>query len=271
MATKVLNLFQYSSYLDWMIAITEKNQDQRGYHKAMSAAAGCQPSFLSQVFRSKTHLTPDQAAGLSDFWAFSADETEYFLSLVHYERSGSKKYRHILKQKLDSLKQSNALVSKRLQHQGTIELELQTRYYSDWYWAVIHIMTSVPKFQDPARIAAALGLDLDHVVKVLKELRTMNLVQQDGHKWRIGINQLHLDRSSPFNIMNQKNFRQFAQNSLSRDKPDDLHFCAVYGLSVKSYQTIREMLLNFMSAANREVLDSKEEQAACLALDFISL
>lgn len=254
-----------------MTAIAEKNQDHRGYHKAMSAAADCQPSFLSQVFRSKTHLTPDQAAGLCDFWAFTTDETEYFLSLVHYERSGSKKYRHLLKEKLDSLRQANALVSKRLQHQGTIELELQTRYYSDWYWAVIHIMTSVPKFQDPSRIAAVLGLDFELVLKVLKELRTMSLVQQDGHRWTIGANELHLDRSSPFNVMNQKNFRQFVQNSLSRDKPDDLHFCAVYGLSVKSYQTIREMLLNFMSSANKEVLESKEEQAACLALDFISL
>lgn len=132
-------------------------------------------------------------------------------------------------------------------------------------------MTSVPKFQDPSRIATVLGLDLDLVLKVLKELRAMSLVQQDGHKWTIGTNQLHLERSSPFNVMNQKNFRQFAQNSLSRDKPDDLHFCAVYGLSVKSYQTIREMLLNFTSSANKEVLASKEEQAACLMLDFISL
>lgn len=271
MTLKPLNLFQYSSYLDWMQALVEKNRDHRGYHKAMSEAAGCQPSFLSQVFRSKTHLTPDQAAGLCDFWLFTSDETEYFISLVHFERSGSKKYRQILKQKLKALRQANSEVSKRVPHRGTLELELQAKYYADWPWAIIHIMTSVPKYQDPTTIAAILGIDLEYVLRILKELRSMNLVVQTGQKWTIGSNLLHLDRASPFNMINQKNFRQFSQNSLSRDKPDDLHFCAVYGLSEKAYKTIRETLLNSITSVNQAVLESKEEQAACLTLDLVSL
>lgn len=268
---KAVSVYQYLSYLDWMNIAVEQNQSHRGYHKAMSEAAGCQPSFLSQVFRSKTHLTPDQAAGLCEFWAFNGDETEYFISLVHFERSGSKTYRKILKQKLDSLRHANAEVSKRVEHHGTLELEHKARYYSDWHWAIIHIMTSVPKFQDPLRIAAALGLDAEHVIKILKDLRTMNLVQQNGSKWTIGDNLLHLDRSSPFNVINQRNFRQFAQNSLSRDRPDDLHYSAIYGLSTKAYQEIREMLLSLITSANRAVIASKEEQAACMTLDLISL
>lgn len=266
-----LNIFLYLSYLEWMKAIAEKNRGQRGYHKAMSTAAGCQPSFLSQVFRSKTHLTPDQAAGLSEFWAFTVDETEFFLSLVHFERSGSKVYRRLLKEKMEALRLANSQVGTRIQHRGTIQLELQARYYSDWYWAIIHIMTSVEKYQDPSRISGILGLDLEHVLRVLKELRTMNLVQQDGHRWTIGSNQLHLDRGSPFHVVNQKNFRHFIQNSLSREKEQDLHYCAAYGLSAKSYVTIREMLLNLISAANKEVLASKEEHAACITLDLVSL
>ncbi len=254
-----------------MKAVVEKNRGLRGYHKSMATAAGCQPSFLSQVYRSKTHLTPDQAAGLCDLWGFDAAETEYFLSLVHFDRSGSKKYRHFLKEKMESLRLAHSQVSKRVQHRGVVQIEMQSKYYSDWYWAIIHIMTSVEKYQDPTRLSQALGLELTQVLGVLKELRSMKLVQQEGPKWTIGSNQLHLDRSSPFHVMNQRNFRQFMQSQLSKERPDDLHFCAAYGLSSKTFLNIRSMLLDLISAANKEVLESKEEKVACMTLDLISI
>lgn len=271
LADNKLNIFHYSSYPEWLKAVGEQSRGRRGQHKAMAEAAGCQPSFLSQVFRGKTHLTPDQAAGLAEFWTFNEEETEYFLSLVHYERSGSKKYRRILKTKIDALRQANAQIGKRIQHRGNVKAEMQARYYSDWTWALIHIMTSVGRFQDPKQIAAALNIDVAHVLAVLKDLRTMDLVQQDGSRWTIGSNQLHLERGSPFHANNQRNFRHYMLGTLSHDRPDALHYCAAYGLSSKAYLRIRELILELIAEANEEVLASKEEQVACITLDLVSL
>lgn len=271
LAEKKLNIFHHLTYQDWLQSVAIEAQGRRGHHKAMAEAAGCQPSFLSQVFRGKVHLTPDQAAGLAEFWAFGDEETEYFLALVHYERSGSKAYRRLLKTKIESLREANSQVGKRIQHRGTVKAELQARYYSDWTWALIHIMTSVDAFQDPKQIAHALHIEVGQVLGILKELKGMELVQQVGASWKIGANRLHLERGSAFHATNQRNFRHYMLGRLTRDNPDDLHYCAAYGLSAKAYRSIRERLLELIAAANQEVLDSTEEQVACITLDLVSL
>ena len=106
----------------------------------------------------KTHLTPDQAAGLCEFWQFSENQCEYFIGLVNFARSGSRKYKQMLQSKLENLKKDHREISKRVQHRGKVTQGKQAEYYSDWTWAVIHIMTSVDAFRNPNAIASALGV-----------------------------------------------------------------------------------------------------------------
>ena len=61
------------------------------------------------------------------------------------------------------------------------------------------------------------------------------------------------------------------QGKLSSDKPEDLHYCAAYGLSAQAYASVRESLLSLIAAANQQVLESQEERVACLTLDLVSL
>lgn len=267
-----INVYEYSGYLLFLKAIYDENRKTRGYQRRMAEAAGCQPSFISQVMRGKTHLTPDQAAGLCEFWHFSESQSEYFLSLVNFERSGSKKYRRLLQLKLDRLRNEHREIGKRIKHRGRVSKSGEAEYYSDWTWALIHIMTSVDRFKSAEDIGSALAIKTEHVLSVLTSLEKMGLTKQNLGSWEIGLNQVHLDRSSIFNRMNHKNFRQLAINRLSvSNDPDDFHYSAVYGLDLKTRDVIREMLLNLVSEANERVLSSKEQAVACLTADFFTV
>jgi hypothetical protein len=60
-------------------------------------------------------------------------------------------------------------------------------------------------------------------------------------------------------------------NRLAKESESDVHFSAVYGLSLEACVTIQERLLSLISEIDKVVLPSKEEQAACLTLDFVKI
>jgi uncharacterized protein (TIGR02147 family) len=265
-------IYDCKTYLEWIEQKHSENSEKRGYLKKLAEAANCQPSFISQVMRGKAQITPDHAIDLAVFWGLNDGETDYFLNLVLLDRAGSRAHRQYCQSKLRQLKVQNAEISKRVQSRKVVKIETQSKYYSDWLWPVIHILTSIPNFSRAEKIANALSVDTRRVREVLLELKEMGFVEEkeDG-SWSIGHNRLHLDKESPFNLANHRNFRFFMLNRLAKESESDVHFSAVYGLSLEACVTIQERLLSLISEIDKVVLPSKEEQAACLTLDFVKI
>jgi hypothetical protein len=100
----------------------------------------------------------------------------------------------------------------------------------------------------------------------------MGFVREKGDgSWTIGRNRLHLDKDSPFILANHRNFRFFALNLLARESESDVHFSAVYGLSLDGFITIKKSLLSLISDVDKIALPSEEKAAACLTLDFVKI
>jgi uncharacterized protein (TIGR02147 family) len=140
------SIFECKTYLQWIEQKHSENSKKRGYLKRLAAAARCQPSFISQVMRGKTQITPDHAIDLAAFWGLDAGETDYFLYLVLRDRAGSRAHRQYCQSKLEQLRAQHGKIIKRVQSREIVEIEAQSKYYSDWIWAVVHIMTSIPYF-----------------------------------------------------------------------------------------------------------------------------
>jgi hypothetical protein len=79
---------------DWL-----KNESARGGQRLLAEAAGCLPSYLSQVLNATAELTPDQAYCMTSVMGVDHQASEFFLLLVQRSRAASRTYRDHLTNK----------------------------------------------------------------------------------------------------------------------------------------------------------------------------
>ena len=79
-----------------------ERRNAAGFKTELARAAGCTPSYLSQVVSGKPELTPDQAVAIADFLRLGPTETEFFLILVDQSRAGTPRLKSYLQKKLES-------------------------------------------------------------------------------------------------------------------------------------------------------------------------
>ena len=159
-----MQVFDIKDYREFIL-LRGRNWGEMG---KMSDAAGCKASYLSRVAKGDTHLTPDHAYGLCRYFNFTALETEYFLLLVDRERANSKTLRAYIERRIEEIKAKNLDIAKTLQRKEPAS----ERYYSAWYFAAIHILTSIADYQNVDAIAKKLMLPETLVLKNAKRAST---------------------------------------------------------------------------------------------------
>jgi uncharacterized protein (TIGR02147 family) len=265
------HIFDYDDYKDVIRGYLASHQNERGYQGRLAKAAGCGPSFFSQALGSHIHLTPDQAAGLADFWQLQEDEAEYFLCLVHHARSGSHAFKKMQIRKIQALKQKHQSIAERVQAKIVPLGEKEMIYYSAWYWSAIHMSCTIPEFQTSAAIARRLRLDNVFVETCLRQLRDMQLVQEQNGRWRNTNADIHLPRESPMVGVLHSNWRQKAAAQAQMQDREALHYSAVQTLSRADYQKLKNLLLEFVQESRKIAAPSKEEEIIAVCLDCFRL
>jgi uncharacterized protein (TIGR02147 family) len=242
----------------------------KGYGRLLAEAAGCHPSFLSQVLNGPTQLTPDQAAGLSEFWALDETRTEIFLILVQRARSSSPAFRRILDRKLTRLRGERRDLAKRFGAPRLPDAE-EVLYYSSWLWSAAHVLTSIPRYGRVEALAKRLGVTIDALEPTLQGLERMGLLEKKGEKWKRTGRSLHLPRESPLYLQHLLNWRHRALIEANGRSPDTVHYSAVHGLSRADADRLRAMIVRFIDETREVVVPSPEEEAVCLNIDYFPI
>ena len=86
---KQKDLFEYSSYKDFITSKVGPRNGRKGVRGAIARALGCQPTYISQILYAKAHLSLEQAEALTKFFGLTTDEAHFFLLLVQRERAGT--------------------------------------------------------------------------------------------------------------------------------------------------------------------------------------
>jgi hypothetical protein len=260
----------FADYKDFIRGKIEANQGERGYQGKLAQAARCQKSYFSQVLKSETNLSLDQAMGLAEFWNLNESEAEYFLELVTLARSSYPPLVRVIKERLRGLVEKHERLSKSA---GASEIIVndQWLYYSQWYWSAIHILTGIPKFQTVNSIARCLGLPEALVTQVLHALKQQGLVDQESSRWIIKPVHRHLASESPLNSMNHSNWRNRAVLDSQMFSSNSLHYTSVQSHSRKDMDAIKQLLLEGVSKTRGLVRPSPNEEMSCLCIDFFSI
>ncbi len=262
---RVFDFDHYKSYLSYCI----QGKENRGQLSVLADAAGCQRPYLSRVLSTEIHLTPDHAFGLTQHWQFDNDESEYFMTLVEWERAARPKYRQALKAKLTKIRKKYDELSARTDRNAEVTADPTLfRYYTSWHFSAIHILTSIPEFQSEQKIAVRLALSLDLVKGALDYLASLGFVVFKNNRWYYQTGEKFLSRTALHLPAFHQHWRGRAVLDAFSSESDGIHFSNVQSLSQHDFQKLKRMLTDFIEECMAVAGPSDTEEAVVFTFDL---
>lgn len=267
-----MNLFEAKNYTEWIEYKIQENSGVRAYRTQLARAARVHPSYFSRALRGVVHLNPDQGLGLSQYWGLSANEQEYFLTLIHLARASSREYHAMLNAQLEKCRSAAQKLSSRF---DKVELQSPERfrvYYSSWYFAAIHMALTIRKLRTPETIAAALKMEPSLVSKSLHSLRELGFVIQSEGEWKSVKSDLHLDPTEFYGRVQHVNWRLKATQKIQEsENARNLHYTGIHTLSEDDFVRLRLRIINFLQEIRHEIEPSPEEKLVAFSLDWFEV
>jgi uncharacterized protein (TIGR02147 family) len=268
-----MTIFRYQDYKKFLIDQIEQNSSIYGYKTKLAEAAGCQPSFLSQVIGSHVHLTPEHAVAIAKFWKLNQKERDFFVQLVGLARAGTRELQDYLRSKLEEMRKDQEHLGKRFaQKQIPLEDSAATIYYSSWHYSAIHILLTIPAFRETKSIAKRLSLQEPFIEQALGVLSQLGLVQKSSKgNWTTTEKSVHLPQESVLNSINNGNWRQRAMEDSIQRRGESVHYTGVYSMSRTDFQQLKDLTLELIDRSRQLVISSSEEELACFTCDIFKV
>lgn len=195
MKNTVFDYDDYKGFLkDWL-----KNQPKGGHglKSAMADSLRCQPAYVTQVLNGAGNFSLEQADSLTAYLGLGEAEAEFFLLLVQWERAGSKSLRDHFQKAVERIRTQRMVLKERLRIEAGLSEQDQSRYYGDWRYTAVHMLITIPKFQNRQSVAARLNLSKTAAAEILDFLVRTGLAELAGDTYRVTKSRLHLGNDSP--------------------------------------------------------------------------
>lgn len=268
-----VSVFDYQDYRIYLKAyLKAQPKAGHGIRSHWAASMGCQVAFVSHVLNGLYDLNPEQAEALSRHLAFNKQETEYFLLVVQYAKAGSHHLKALLKEMILERQQKRKQIRERMQIQSTLTEMDQFVYYSSWLYGAIHIILTIPEFQNsPEKIANYFHQDLVLVRQVLEFLETRGLIESKSGKFLVKDNFLFINKESPLYPHQQNFWRHKAIEAIYRKREEEIHFASIFSVAEDDLGKIREILLKSIQQSTDVIKPSKEEKLYAICMDFFEV
>lgn len=267
-----MNIYKMNSYFEVIQTILLENKTTYGYKAKLAETIGIQRSYLSAFLQKKVHFTLEQIEKLSRFLRLSEAELEFLIDLYNRDRAGTTQLKAYYEKKINRVKNESKDFSNRFK-QDSLDEAKQELYYSHWAYSAIHMMITIPNFQDVKSISQRLGLAQTVVLQILTDLEKLNLAQKNGPRWVATQNSLHLSKDSIYNTSNHNQWRQRAvANTLNKSSnANSIHYTALYSLSLQDVNVLRELILDYIDKTRKIVYSSNEEEVVCFNCDLFMI
>ena len=166
------------------------------------------------------------------------------------------------------MKESRLNLKKRLRDTEDIPEKDQNRYYSAWFYSAIHIILSIPGYQDATKIAVHFNLPLELTISVINFLENCGLVESQNGAYVFTKKRIHLARESEFIQRHHINWRSQSLQSVEKNLTDDLHYSNVIAVSKNDYLKIKDIIVQAIEQARLVAVPSKEEVLCAMAVDI---
>lgn len=262
-------LFEADDYKNLIRNFLHENRPQRGLQARLARAAGCQPSFLSQALNSHVQLTLDHAAGLAQFWNLEPEEEEFFYTLCEHSRASTPRLKSFYEKKIKKMRKNQNLLSARLKQEDISESQKHHIYYSAWHYSALHVLVSIPHYQNVGNICERFPeLSPLRVKQTLETLAKIGLVKFSNNKWRVTKSHIHLASDSPMIAVHHSHWRQRAITNSVKAQENDLHYSVVQAMSRSDAHKLKALVVECIEKNKKLVAPSQEEEMYCFNLDL---
>ncbi len=247
----------------------------RGGPSALAKHLKCQPAYIHKIFHSDSHLSLEQAERMNQFFGHGPNEGHFFLLLVQHARAGTQALAQYFRRQMDQCRKEENKLSRRVDQNTLQKLDphAEALYYSDWHYAAILMILTMPAYRSVSKISGALRCHSNLVTKFLVDLTEMGLVKQES----VGVfvplrSNLYLPQDSPHLRRHHLNCRGKVLEQLLcsgyGEESQDLHYSSVFTLSVDDAYEVRKAIVACIEAIRARVKPSPEETMQLLTIDY---
>lgn len=242
----------------------------RGQSRRLAEHLNVAPIVVSQIVARDRHFTPDQALKVASHFGMDEKTSEYFVFLVNHARAETRELKSFYKSKLERLRKDAENIKNLVRNKKLLSEENKGIYYSNWYYAAVHLLTSIGQFQTVDALAEYLGLSRTKVGEIVAfMLDTGICVEGPGGKIIRGSTSIHVDSNSPYVNSHRRNWRDKAREKFTSPGENDLFYSSVVALSEKDADRFRKTLLQLIENFSKKVVaPSPEETTRCLNIDW---
>ncbi len=265
-----MSAFDFSNYEKFIKDVIQTHSEERGYKTKLANAAKVHPSFITRILDGSSHITPDQAAALAEFWGLQNDEREYFIWLVIKARAADRALIQMADKKLSELKLANEDLSRALPAEKA-STSLETEYYMSWIYSAIHMFATLPNIT-LEKLSRRLYLPFSYIKSTTLTLEKLGLVEilKDG-TIRATKSNIHLSSQRKMANTQHKNWRIASAERISYASEDDFRYTAVHSLSKKDLEKLKRKIREFLLETDKIIRPSPEEIVCVLCMDLFEL
>ncbi len=264
-----MTIYDFRNYKAYVRALL-KTYPQRGRGQFLRIAKllNIHTTMVTHIFKGDSNLSVEQALKLSQFFAHSELEIEYFVNLVQHERAANNQSREYFAHHLARLKERALNLSERIKVKTQLDEKDQQQFYSAWYYSGIRLLAATQDFQSIEALSQATKLPRPVVARVVEFLLGTGLLKQEGQSYAVGDTSTYVSRESPFVRSHHLNWRLKAIEQLAHIPEEELVFSNSIALSQKDFLEIREELVKFIERFRKLADPSPAEQVCFLNVDW---
>lgn len=265
-------IYSYESYKRYVLdRIKREPKAGRGMRQKMAEFINCQIAYVSHVLSGERDFSIEQAEGITRFFAMTSDESEYFIWLVEKERAGTTQTKIFFEKLLQQKKEKYLQLKNRVNISDELDDAAKATYYSDYLYAAVHMIITIPKFQTPKAIAEAFGISMKRTSQVLEFLKMNGLITENSGKLIPTSKYLFLDKNSPFILQHHTNWKMQAIQNMRHNDGTDLHLSMTVTLSEKDSKLLQRRISEFIEEMSETIKNSPEEKLMAIGIDFFHI
>lgn len=261
-------IYNYKDYRIYLVSRLGQRGTRTGLRKRLAEHLGVHTTLVSQVLLGKAEFSLEQAEGCNIFFEHDENESEYFLLLVIKDRAGTVQLKNRFKKKIELLRADQLNISKRISDSIEVTPLDQSKFYSSYLCSAIHVLVSIPEFQNFSSLAKKLNMEKQELREIVFFLEKIGAVVKNGDQLNYGPQHINLDKNSHLIQQHHTNWRIQAISSLAKSKKEDLHYSSILSLSKKDAYRIKDSILMNFEENVKIITSSKEEVAFVYNFDF---
>jgi len=265
------SIYDFRDYRKYLETRLSTSGETRGFRSKLALRLNTKPAFISQVLSGKNDFTLEHCPVINESLGHNAEESHYFILLVLFARAGSKLLEDFFKVQIDDVLEKRKNYLERIKTSEVLSKNQEGVYYSKWYYAAIHLLTSIPEFQTKAAIAQRINLSPTLISEAIEKLVELGLLNEKNGRFRMTNKRILLKKDSPWIQQMHTHYRLRSIQSFNDPKKDDFHYSLGVSLSKKDYEEIRERVLQMLEELDPKMRESKEEEAYYLIIDLFQM